>query len=171
MDQRRRRLLAVVGTGLAAALAGCGSGDDGATETEPETESPPDTATETATPTAAPTSTPSETATPTATATPQTTEPPPVAQTVAVGPGSFSFAPESFTISAGDTVRWVWESSNHNVRANSTPSGSDWRGTPGDRLYDEGHTYTATFEVAGEYAYHCVPHRDLGMTGSFTVTE
>ncbi|WP_346430010.1 plastocyanin/azurin family copper-binding protein [Haloarcula regularis] len=43
---------------------------------------------------------------------------------------------------------------------------------PGDsQIFDTGHTYAYTFEVPGEYAYFCRPHRSLGMTGSFTVTE
>ncbi|MFC7193430.1 plastocyanin/azurin family copper-binding protein [Halosimplex aquaticum] len=73
----------------------------------------------------------------------------------------------------GETVVWVWHSSGHNVRPESTPSGSDFSGTAGgdDRLYDEGHTLSHTFEVAGEYEYYCNPHRSAGMTGSFTVAE
>ncbi|PSP67949.1 hypothetical protein BRC79_06095 [Halobacteriales archaeon QH_8_67_27] len=92
---------------------------------------------------------------------------------VDVADGALAFAPDSFEVSAGDTVVWVWHSSGHNVVPDSTPSGSEFSGTPGgsgDR-YDEGYEFSRTFEVAGEYEYYCSPHRSAGMVGSFTVTE
>jgi predicted lipoprotein with Yx(FWY)xxD motif/plastocyanin len=108
------------------------------------------------------------TATETATRTPLSVDP----YTVEVAPGGeLVFAPETFEVAVGDTVRWVWRGDSHNVRADTTPDGSDWRGTPGNGLFDEGHEYSYTFEVAGECSYYCVPHEGLGMTGSFTVRE
>jgi len=106
------------------------------------------------------------------TATETATSPSADPYTVEVAPGGeFVFGPETFEVSAGDTVRWVWRGDGHNVRADLTPDGSDWRGTPGDDLFDAGHEYTHTFDVTGEYSYYCVPHQGLGMTGSFTVSE
>ncbi len=188
----RRRLLQSLTAGLTVAVAGCGGTVDSTpTETAPAT----DTATEsptpepTDTPVSTPTETPTETPPPetptetpppeTPTATPEPTPeltptPEPADQTVDVAAdGSFSFSPESFTISAGETVEWVWSSSNHNVTPNSTPDGSDWSGSPGapDELYNQGYTYRHTFDVPGEYTYYCNPHRSSGMTGSLTVTE
>lgn len=149
-----------------------GGGGGGATATPTGTAEP--TPTETATPTDSPTQT--ETATPTETPTPTdtlTASPTPTAdQTVVVGPeGTFTFDPSSFTIAAGDTVRWEWDSSGHNVKPSSTPADATWSGTPGgeNETYDAGYTYRYTFDVAGDYEYYCAPHRSLGMTGSFTV--
>jgi plastocyanin len=190
----RRRYLRLSGAALAAAVAGCGQGDEAETDQPPDdgsdgesTASPtptpePDTGTPTQSPTSTPDATPTttpdpdatptETSTPTATPTPSPT-PRQAAQVVDVADGALAFAPDSFEVSAGDTVVWVWHSSGHNVVPDSTPSGSEFSGTPGgsgDR-YDEGYEFSRTFEVAGEYEYYCSPHRSAGMVGSFTVTE
>lgn len=191
MDRSRRQLLRVLTAAATGAVAGC-SGDDGgvasptqtevdtATQTASPTETPTETATptETSTETATPTETPTETATPTETLT-ETATPTPTGtpvdpdQEVAVAPGDFVFEPETFEIQVGSTVLWVWEAGGHNVKPSATPDGSDWTGTPGDegKTYSGGYEYAHTFDVPGEYAYHCVPHQSLGMTGSFTVTE
>jgi len=145
-----------------------------ATDTPTQTAMDGSTPTETPTPTASgtPTPTPQPTATPSPT--PTATPRPEVAQEVAVGPDdTFSFEPDSFEISVGDTVRWVWKAGGHNVKANSTPDESDWSGTPGGEFdtFDAGHVYTHTFEVAGDYEYYCGPHESVEMMGSFTVSE
>ncbi|ELZ29695.1 halocyanin-like protein [Halosimplex carlsbadense 2-9-1] len=188
----RRRLLRLSGTALAAAVAGCG-GDgaetdqpDGGDATptasptptdEPATDTPTPEATPTASPTptdsaATPTGTPTASPTPIETPTPTAT-PRQAARVVAVADGELAFAPSAFEISTGETVVWVWHSNGHNVRPETTPSGSDFSGTAGDDgdRYDEGHELSFTFETPGEYAYYCSPHRSAGMTGSFTVTE
>jgi len=167
----RRQLLVTCGTVLTAGLAGCsGDGDNGGDETTTEA-----TATETATETdmdedmGSPTPTATETAT---SASMETTAEP--AQTVTVAPGgSLSFDPETFEVAVGDTVKWEWDAAGHNVKASSTPDGAEWTGTPGGDLdtFDGGHTYSYTFEVAGDYEYYCAPHQSAGMEGSFTVTE
>lgn len=113
------------------------------------------------------------TATPTDTATDSPTpEPTATAEadtTVTVGPGgSLRFDPESFTVAAGETVRWEWDSAGHNVSPASQPDGASWSGLD-ESTYDAGTTHAYTFEVAGEYTYHCDPHQSSGMTGSFTV--
>ncbi|WP_276273022.1 plastocyanin/azurin family copper-binding protein [Haloarcula litorea] len=176
MTDSRRQFLAAVGAGVTGLLAGCGGGDGGggtATDAPTDTPTPTDTATETPTTTATETSTATATATdtetPTATATATPAGDPD--QRVAVAPDGFVFEPETFEIAVGDTVQWVWEGGGHNVEPTATPSGSDWRGTPGDDTYPEGYTHSHTFAVAGEYEYHCVPHQSLGMDGSFAVTE
>ena len=94
-------------------------------------------------------------------------------EVVAVGDGGLNFSPEEFTVSVGDTVRWVWESSNHNVVPDEVPSGTDWEGSPGapGELRDEGFAFEHTFTTSGEYSYYCNPHRSAGMVGSFTVEE
>ena len=38
-----------------------------------------------------------------------------------------------------------------------------------DQLGDEGDTFVMKFDVAGEYAYYCEPHRGAGMNGALIV--
>ncbi|MGN8216017.1 plastocyanin/azurin family copper-binding protein [Halococcus salifodinae] len=93
---------------------------------------------------------------------------------VAVGPGgSLTFEPAQVTIAPGTTVRWSWESDNHNIVPNSQPGGSNWQGTsgPSSKTYNTGHTYSHTFSTTGTYEYYCQPHRSAGMTGSVTVQQ
>jgi len=175
MESNRRRFLAALAAGVTGTLAGCGGdGGDGGGTTPTETATDTPTATATPTPEATATPTPEPTATPTETPTPtQTgTATPSYDQRVAVGPGEFVFEPETFEVPTGGTVLWEWASNFHNVTPESTPDGSDWSGSPGspDETYNEGYTYSYTFEVAGQYDYYCDPHRSAGMEGSFTVT-
>nr|WP_303648770.1 plastocyanin/azurin family copper-binding protein [Haloarchaeobius litoreus] len=90
---------------------------------------------------------------------------------VEVAADGFSFAPETFSVAAGDTVHWVWRSSGHNVRIREKPDGSDWTGTPGTAsdTYDEGYLHAHTFRASGRYEYFCAPHQTLGLEGSFDV--
>ena len=194
----RRTLLAHGGAALAAtvALAGCtgdGGGDgtttttDGGTETTTErgttttddgmetttTEDGMETTTTDGTATTAETTDATTTEGETTTEA-TTTEGAQSSVEVAVGAGgNLRFAPESFTLQAGGTVTWTWESGGHNVRPDGQPDGADWSGTEGGdgTTYGSGHTYEHTFETPGEYSYYCNPHQSFGMTGSFTVVE
>lgn len=144
----RRTLLGLAGTVGTTLVAGC-TGDGGESE-------PTDTASETPSPEPTP------------------TEGSPVDQTVDVGPGgSLRFEPESFQIGAGDTVRWVFQSADHNVKVEAAPDGADWSGTPGGEFdtLDAGETHEHTFTAPGAYDYVCAPHRSAGMVASFTVEE
>jgi len=181
----RRAYLALSATALAA-LTGCSTDDAATTDTTTETTT---TATTTTTETATTaTTTTTETATDTTTTTTETTgtmettttatttrETTAAARdsiTVTVGPdGNLRFAPETFRLVAGGTVTWEWESGGHNVKPSSMPAGSDWEGTAGGQrtTFSSGHTHERTFDAAGEYEYYCAPHRNFGMTGSFTV--
>ncbi|SDN10437.1 plastocyanin [Halogranum gelatinilyticum] len=92
--------------------------------------------------------------------------------TIEVGPGGeFKYTPESPTVSKGATVKWVWKSDMHNIVIEKKPSGSDWSGTKGgsSETFDEGYTYTHTFETTGTYEYYCSPHESVGMAASITV--
>jgi len=92
---------------------------------------------------------------------------------VVVGPGGdLVFEPAELEIQPGTTVRWVWDSDNHNVVAESTPEGADWSGTEGgdSETYNTGHEYSHTFEVEGDYEYYCTPHQSAGMVGTITVS-
>ncbi|MFC4549292.1 MULTISPECIES: plastocyanin/azurin family copper-binding protein [Halorussus] len=95
-------------------------------------------------------------------------------KTVTVGPGgSLKFEPADVTIAPGTTVKWVWESDNHNVVPSSVPDGASWEGTPGapSKTYNTGYTYTHTFQTTGTYEYFCQPHKTAGMTGTITVQQ
>lgn len=171
----RRVMLRLLTTVAVGSLAGCGDGEsDGAAS---PTTAAPGTDAASQTPTATATATPTETATRTGTATEPATGTTSsgsgdVAEVVTVGDGGFRFDPDRFEIAVGETVVWVWRSSNHNVVPNEIPAGSDWDGTAGGpaETYDTGHELRVTFETPGTYTYYCAPHRDVGMRGSFTVT-
>jgi plastocyanin len=184
--ERRRFLRAAAAAGIPVALAGCtndgGDGSDGGaspTDTDEPTPSPTDgmgttsdqmTPTATDTPTESPT--PTDEPTPTESPTPEPTPTPVPDMEVTVAPdGNLRFDPDSFTISAGDTVLWTWDGSGHNVKPDGIPSDADWTGTPGDNLttYGSGYSYVYTFDVPGSYDYKCIPHQSSGMTASFTV--
>jgi len=91
---------------------------------------------------------------------------------VVVGPGGeLVFDPETVYITPGTTVRWVWESDNHNVVPESIPEDAAWEGQPPDETFDTGHEYSHTFETLGTYDYFCQPHKSVGMVGSVVVNE
>jgi plastocyanin len=93
---------------------------------------------------------------------------------VIVGPGgSLVFEPAELTIAPGTTVKFVWESDNHNVVPESQPDGANWQGTEGapSKTYNTGYEYSYTFETTGTYEYFCQPHKTAGMVGTITVQE
>lgn len=98
-----------------------------------------------------------------------------VAMTVNVGPGGGrTFDPKNVTVKVGDTVKWVWMSSNHNV-VSGTAAADDKFCSPMDMncatapLSIAGATYSHKFTAAGTFPYFCKPHLAAGMTGSVTV--
>ena len=75
------------------------------------------------------------------------------------------FAPANITVEPGTTVTWVQSGDNPHTT------------TSYDGLWDSGMieggsggTFSFTFEEPGTYEYFCIPHEDLGMVGSVTVT-
>jgi plastocyanin len=75
------------------------------------------------------------------------------------------FAPANITVEPGTTVTWVQSGNNPHTT------------TSYDGLWDSGMieggsggTFSFTFEEPGTYDYFCIPHEDLGMVGSVTVT-
>jgi len=173
MDESRRQFVAALTAGVTGALAGCGGSDSG-TPTEESTPTANEMATETDDGMATETDGDMVTETDSGTATETddgmgTVTPEPVAQTVAVGADGLRFSPRSFEIDAGDTVLWEWDAGGHNVKPDSIPDGSDWSGTAGSGTFGSGHTYSYTFDVAGDYSYYCAPHRSADMKGSFVV--
>ncbi|QKY18836.1 halocyanin [Halolamina sp. CBA1230] len=92
---------------------------------------------------------------------------------VVVGPGGdLTFEPADLTVATGTTVRWVWDSNNHNVYPESIPEGAEWdgEGEPGT-TFNAGHEYSHTFTTTGTYEYVCTPHESAGMVGSIEVVE
>jgi plastocyanin len=75
------------------------------------------------------------------------------------------FDPANITVEPGTTVTWVQSGNNPHTT------------TSYDGLWDSGMieggsggTFSFTFEEPGTYDYFCIPHEDLGMVGSVTVT-
>jgi len=132
--------------------------------------------------TATTTQTPTETASPEPTATPTTTPTEEADVTIEVGPdGNYlSFVPTRVRLSVGDTVKWVFKSSGHNVCGHPSdnpkveiPDGAEPFGShPPDNAQgvdQPGSTYTHTFDTKGEYTYVCILHAHNGMIGHLTV--
>ncbi|MDB5164569.1 MAG: putative plastocyanin-like protein [Candidatus Saccharibacteria bacterium] len=77
----------------------------------------------------------------------------------------YMFTPMAITVKAGDTVTWTNKDSvQHNVVAD-TPS-SD---APDGPLLAQGESYKFTFNKAGTYSIHCMPHPYMKAT--VTVTQ
>ena len=107
--------------------------------------------------------------------TPTTVPAGPQTRTVMVGSGGFSFAPANLTINVGDTVRWTWGSSGHNVVSGTGGNADDRFCSPSDSgcanapLSNAGKTYEHTFMQAGTFPYFCSAHVSFGMTGTIKV--
>ncbi|GEM_PF-808670 len=95
------------------------------------------------------------------------TPPPPEANEVTMG--SASFNPGNLTIETGTTVTWI----NTSNEVHTVTSGSDGNH---DGLFDSGNMnpddeFTYTFNEEGTYPYYCIPHLNMGMTGTITVSD
>ncbi len=83
---------------------------------------------------------------------------------------AFEPATESpMQIQPGTTVKFVWETDNHNIAVDSTPDGASWEGH--EAIENAPFEYEHTFETEGTYEFHCTPHVGLGMTGTIEVTQ
>src|SRR5213079_1912472 len=95
---------------------------------------------------------------------------------VAVGKGGDVFVPDSVNISVGDTVRWTWAESGHSVTSGPPCVPDSQYCSPDDMncfpgvTSEVGHVYTHTFSQSGTYAYHCIVHCIIGMTGVVNVS-
>jgi glucose/arabinose dehydrogenase len=86
--------------------------------------------------------------------------------TVHVGPsGSMSFNPDPVSIQVGDTVQWVWDSSNHSVRS-GTPAQPTNVFSSG--IHNPSFSFSHTFPAAGDFPYYCEVHLSA-MTGTVQV--
>ncbi len=95
---------------------------------------------------------------------------------VGVGQGGDVFVPDTVNISVGDTVRWTWAEGGHSVTSgppcvpdSQYCSPSDMNCFPGTTS-NQGTVYTHTFSRPGTYAYHCIVHCIIGMTGVVNVS-
>jgi plastocyanin len=96
---------------------------------------------------------------------------------VQVGNGGFNFNPSTVNIAVGDTVRWTWFSSGHNVRSGTpcnTPDNAfcsinDTSCTT-NPTSSNGTVYSHTFNQAGTFQYYCSVHCAGGMKGSVVVS-
>jgi plastocyanin len=95
---------------------------------------------------------------------------------VAVGQGGDVFVPDTVNISVGDTVRWTWAESGHSVTSgppcvpdSQYCSPMNMNCFPGTTS-DIGFMYQHTFTQPGAYAYHCIVHCPIGMTGVVNVS-
>ena len=97
-------------------------------------------------------------------------------ETVTVGPGgAFSFSDPSISIQVGETVEWVWGSSNHTVTSGDgtpdnlfcSPDNQNCATAPSSNA---GATYQFKFDQAGTFKYYCRVH-GISMSGAVTVYE
>lgn len=97
---------------------------------------------------------------------------------VIVGPsGQRVFSPENVEIDLGDTVRWTWDSTGHNVvsGAMGAPDGAFNSGDPAptgtvfEVLFDQAFL-DANPQPDGVYDYHCHPHAGFGMIGTVALS-
>ncbi|MFC7166448.1 plastocyanin/azurin family copper-binding protein [Halospeciosus flavus] len=72
-------------------------------------------------------------------------------------------------IQPGTTVKFVWESDNHNINVDKQPEGASWKGVP--EIHNTGYTHSHTFTTKGRYHFWCDPHKSLGMIGDIVVNE
>ena len=96
---------------------------------------------------------------------------------VTVGPveNEFTFAPDTVTIAAGDTVRWTWASDFHSVTSGTSCTADGQFCSPDNMNCDSaifnntGFVYEFTFTQPGMYHYFCAAHCEIGMVGVVTV--
>ncbi|MFO7833032.1 MAG: halocyanin domain-containing protein [Halohasta sp.] len=87
--------------------------------------------------------------------------------TVDVGAGDgFAFDPAAVRVSVGTTIRWEWtgRGGQHNVVEADEVFESEL-------YFDEGETFSYTFDEPGVYRYVCTPHQTQGMLGAVEVVD
>lgn len=87
------------------------------------------------------------------------------ATTITVNVADFSFAPNNFSCSIGDTVKFAWQNGTHTTTSTSVPSGANsWNAN----ISSASQIFDYVVKVAGTYNYQCNFHVSLGMIGNFT---
>lgn len=105
----------------------------------------------------------------------------PDADVIAGPDGDLVFEPMELSVPAGETVRWGFASSGHNICCRpedssevqlphaAEPFASYGPEESPRQLVKQGDTYEHTFEITGEYIYVCIPHVGQGMIGTIHV--
>ncbi|MFL6528235.1 MAG: PQQ-dependent sugar dehydrogenase [Chthoniobacterales bacterium] len=83
---------------------------------------------------------------------------------VQVGPdGSMSYSPDPVNIHPGDTVHWIWASSNHSVTSSTAGESYD------SDVHNPTFTFDHTFNSTGSFDYFCKFHGQAFMNGTVVV--
>lgn len=80
-----------------------------------------------------------------------------------------SFTPENLEVEVGTTVTWINDSNEIHTVTSGTNGNHDGIFNSGEVQPDEEYSYT--FDETGTYDYYCIPHLNVGMTGTVTVTD
>ena len=73
------------------------------------------------------------------------------------------FSPSTVTIQRGQTVRWIADvGAGHTVTPDNAAQVGAWASTS---IGSAGDQFEFTFNTAGDFNYHCIPHQSIGMTG------
>lgn len=80
-----------------------------------------------------------------------------------------SFTPENLEVEVGTTVTWINDSSEIHTVTSGTNGDHDGIFNSGE--VSPGEEYSYTFDETGTYDYYCIPHLNVGMTGTVTVTD
>jgi len=165
----RRRVLAMAGTGIGAALAGCSGG-------QATNGSGQGTTTTMATRATGTKASESEHGTnpyiPTPVGDPADQQTVSMAMTVN---GGHYFIPTIVWVTKGGTVTFVNSTGGHTATAYSSKNGKSDRIPDGATSFDSGllhepgATFKHTFDTPGIYDYYCKPHEPLGMVGKIIV--
>ena len=86
--------------------------------------------------------------------------------TTTIQVGGFAFNPSSVTVTAGDTVKWMWNDGSHTTTSTSVPAGATSWNSP---LNSSSTSFTYVVTTAGQYSYQCNFHFSMGMVGTITV--
>lgn len=86
--------------------------------------------------------------------------------------GDLAFVPQVVKVKKGDVVTWVNNAAfPHNIVFDDVPDGADADALSHEDLFNSpSDKFTQTFDVPGEYKYHCDPHSSV-MTGTIVVSE
>lgn len=80
-----------------------------------------------------------------------------------------SFSPQDLTISEGDTVTWINYGNMVHTSTSGTNCDDDGRWDSGELVPEASFSYV--FTTAGTFDYFCIPHCEMGMTGTIAVED